>query len=326
MSMLTLKRFVTLTLMVLFLSACTSEKEQMAKIIEHQSDVTDNALKKLKQDLENQRIRNASLLTAYAKQLGEKRPELKPLMDQLATDATVEGPLYKSLVKRVKDAETAAVVSLDQHAHLAELEAIADAAKASVFNDALSDPINVIADLSDGTLSRVNSISRAAEIAANGAESFGAGAQMMGNPNYGQWRTDSSGMSFWEWYGMYALFSNLFDDRRYYYSNWSQRRGYSYYNDYGRDRYTSPKQRKASEATYNRTKKSFASRGKTFTGPYSKRRVGSSSLSRSSNTATTRSSFSKRSSASSTASRSSYSSGNVRNSSSRTSRSYSRGK
>lgn len=325
MSMLTLKRFVTLTMMVLFLSACTSEQEQMEKIIEHQSQVTNQALEKLKQDLQNNQVRNASILTAYAKQLGEQRPELKELTNQLAKDATTEGPLYRNLVKRVKQAETAAKVSLDQHQHLAELEAIAGAAKASVFNDALSDPINVIADLSEGSLSRVNSISRAAELKANGAENFGAGAQMMGNPNYGQWRTDSSGMSFWEWYGMYSLFSNLFDNRRYSYSSWSQRRGYSYYNDYGRNRFTSPSQRKASEATYNRTKKSFASRGKSFTGPYSKRRVGSSSLSRASKTATTRSSFSKRSSAT-TARRSNYSSGSVRNSSTRTSRSYSRGK
>lgn len=326
MSMLTLKRFVTFTIVVLFLSACTSEKEQMEKIIEHQKIVTEKALSDLKIDLETDNVRNAAILKAYAQQLGEKRPELSQLTTQLAKDATTEGPLYRNLADRVKQAETAAKVTLNQHQYLAELESIADAAKATVFNDALSDPVNVIADLSDGSLSRVNSISRAAEQKANGAENFGAGAQMMGNPNYGQWQTDSSGMSFWEWYGMYSLFSNLFDGRRHYYGDWSQRRGYSYYNDYGRDRYTSPKQRKASEATYNRTKKSFAARGKSFTGPYSKRRVGSSSLSRASNTATKRSSFSKRASSTSSASRSSYSSGSVRNSSSRTSRSYSRGK
>ena len=193
-----------------------------------------------------------------------------------------------------------------------------------MFNDALSDPVNVIADLSEGSLSRVNSISREAEMQANGAQNFGPGSQMMGNPNYGQWRTDSSGMSFWEWYGMYALFSNLFDnDRRYYYRDWGRYRGYSYYNDYGRDRYSSPTQRKADTATYNRTKKSFESKGRTFKGPYSKRRVGSSALSRSSHTATKRSSFSKRSSFASNSNRSS---GSMRNSSSRTSRSYSRGK
>lgn len=32
-----------------------------------------------------------------------------------------------------------------------------------------------------------------------------AGYQYVGNPKYGQWRTDSSGGSFWEFYGKYAM-------------------------------------------------------------------------------------------------------------------------
>ncbi|MDY0362454.1 MAG: hypothetical protein RBR08_13455 [Desulforegulaceae bacterium] len=35
------------------------------------------------------------------------------------------------------------------------------------------------------------------------------GYQYVGDPQYGQWRTDSSGNSFWEFYGKYALFSHL---------------------------------------------------------------------------------------------------------------------
>ncbi|MEM7583947.1 MAG: hypothetical protein AAF560_11240 [Acidobacteriota bacterium] len=35
------------------------------------------------------------------------------------------------------------------------------------------------------------------------------GYQYIGNPNYGSWRTDSNGSSFWEFYGKYALFSHL---------------------------------------------------------------------------------------------------------------------
>ena len=325
MSMLTLKRFITFAMMVFFLSACSSQEEQMEKMIERQTAITKQALDKLQQDIDNNRIRNASILSTYAQQLSEKRPELAELTAQIGKDATTEGPLFQNLLSRYNDAKSNPQLYLTKQEHLDELLAIEEAAQASLFNDALSDPVNVIADLSNGQLSRVNSISRAAEMQANGAKDFGAGQQMIGNPNYGQWRTDSSGMSFWEWYGMYALFSNLFDGRRHYYSDWGRYRGYSYYNDYGRDRYSSPRQRQADTATYNRTKKSFAARGKTFTGPYSKQRVGSSSLSRSSHTATKRSSFSKRSTAS-TSSNNSRSSGSMRNSSSRTSRSYSRGK
>lgn len=35
------------------------------------------------------------------------------------------------------------------------------------------------------------------------------GYQYVGNSHYGQWRQDRSGNSFWEFYGKYALFSNL---------------------------------------------------------------------------------------------------------------------
>ncbi len=35
------------------------------------------------------------------------------------------------------------------------------------------------------------------------------GYDYVGNPKYGQWRTDSSGRSFWEFYGQYALLRDL---------------------------------------------------------------------------------------------------------------------
>ena len=37
-----------------------------------------------------------------------------------------------------------------------------------------------------------------------------AGYQYVGDPKYGQWRNDSRGGSFWEFYGKYALFSSIF--------------------------------------------------------------------------------------------------------------------
>ena len=41
----------------------------------------------------------------------------------------------------------------------------------------LSDPLNAIADMSDGALARINAMSKASELLANGAEDFGAGSQ-----------------------------------------------------------------------------------------------------------------------------------------------------
>jgi hypothetical protein len=43
------------------------------------------------------------------------------------------------------------------------------------------------------------------------------GMAYVGNDKYGEWKTDSSGNSFWSWYGKYALFSMLFNSRPSYY-------------------------------------------------------------------------------------------------------------
>ncbi|CAM2006606.1 hypothetical protein [Acanthopleuribacter pedis] len=52
-----------------------------------------------------------------------------------------------------------------------------------------------------------------------------AGYQYVGNPRYGQWQTNSSGETFWSFYGKYALLRDAFDvfDRpfkRKYYNNY----------------------------------------------------------------------------------------------------------
>ena len=44
------------------------------------------------------------------------------------------------------------------------------------------------------------------------------GMAYVGNPEYGEWKKDGSGNSFWSWYGRYAFFSSLFFYPPYYYS------------------------------------------------------------------------------------------------------------
>lgn len=53
-----------------------------------------------------------------------------------------------------------------------------------------------------------------------------AGYEYVGNPRYGEWRTDSSGNSFWAFYGRYALLSHLFGTFRQpvYRGDWSDYR------------------------------------------------------------------------------------------------------
>ena len=66
-------------------------------------------------------------------------------------------------------------------------------------------------------------------------EQYPPGYQYVGNERYGRWNNDSNGGSFWEFYGKYALFSNLLGmgNRRLYRSDYdayrtnrSQRRPY----------------------------------------------------------------------------------------------------
>ncbi|MFQ5585122.1 MAG: hypothetical protein ACE5GL_11865 [Calditrichia bacterium] len=54
------------------------------------------------------------------------------------------------------------------------------------------------------------------------------GYQYVGNPRYGRWRQDSSGNSFWEWYGKFAFMGYMFGmfGRPIYRSDWTDYRSY----------------------------------------------------------------------------------------------------
>lgn len=274
----------------------------------------------LGKQLDDERIRNAIILQQYAQLLSENKPDLAPLLAELAKDGTRRGPLYYSLNERLELLQKQPELLGDIEAQLHESEILIAASDPNLFNDALSDPINVIADMSDGELARVNAISKAQSLQANGAEDNGAGSQLVGNPGYGQWQSNSSGMSFWHWYGMYSMFSTL-TNRSIGYNNWSSRRDYSYYNDVGRDRYTSPAQKKSQDNLANKTKKQFGNRGG-FNSPYAKSKTGASRMSTSSKQAQSAPKFAGKSSYSKQKS----SASSFRNSQSTTSRGARRGK
>ncbi|SFB88515.1 hypothetical protein [Pseudoalteromonas denitrificans] len=299
----------------LLLLGCESKEEQVQKSVQLEVTSTELEISSLKKALDNGYIRNAKLLKEYDSYLQTKKPELSQISALVAQDATTQGPLFKGLTTRLNEIKNEPVTLDNAFIQLDRLAKIKEAAKLSLFGDALTDPINVLADMSDGNLGRVGAISQQAENASSKGDNFGAGSQMVGNPNYGNWQTNSSGISFWQWYGMYRMFGDVVGGISY--DRWSSKRRYSYYNDYGRSRYTSQKQYKTQQKIETRTKQSFKRQGKQFTSPYAKKRSGASSLSRSSYTPV-KSSYS----------RSSYSksSGSVRNSSSRTSRGVSRGK
>ncbi|PCI63005.1 MAG: hypothetical protein COB35_02095 [Gammaproteobacteria bacterium] len=269
------KLSLTFITLLLFLTGCG---DPIKAQIEQQLPVTQQRVKQLANALENGQVRNANLIKQYAQKVVQLKPDLAPLINEFKKDATKKGPMFLALVDRLNTVKTQPQMFKNSQAMFDELLNIYQAADPVLYSDALSDPLNVLADMSDGKLPRVNSLSKAQSKRANKAQDFGTGQQLVGNPSYGHWQTGSSGTSFWAWYGMYSMFGNLMG-RPVYYNDWGRSRNYSYYNDYGRSRYSSPSQLNKQTKLETRTRKSFASRGQKFTSPYAKNRAGASSLS-----------------------------------------------
>lgn len=318
-------RFAFFTLLLMLVGCSDPVKKQ----IQQQLPITEQRIQQLAQALEGGQVRNATLIKQYANKVSDIKPELNALINEFRKDASPQGPMYLALLDRINTVKNQPNMFTSKRAIYDELLNIYQAADPVLYSDALSDPLNVLADMSDGTLPRVNSLSKSQSMQANNAQDFGTGEQLIGNPSYGQWNTGSNGMSFWAWYGMYSMMGDVFGSRRTSYNDWGQRRNYSYYNDYGRTRYSSPSQLKNQTKLDNRTKKSFASRGQRFQSAYSKNRTGGSSLSGKSKTAQTSANRFRSNSVkkSNYASSSKYSkNASFRNSSSNTSRGFKRGK
>lgn len=319
-------RLICLLFALQLLAGCESKLEQTQATVNQQVLVAQSSIDNLGAALDQGSLRNAKLLKEYARMLEQSKPEMATIANLIAEDGTKQGPLYQSLNSRLLEAKNQSVTLENATSILDDLTRIQEAAQFSLFSDALTDPINVLADMSDGMLPRIGAMSRAAE-SQLGGDDTGAGSQLVGNPNYGNWQTQSNGTSFWQWYGMYRLLGDLTSPIGY--SRWSQHRRYSYYSDYGRSRYTSPAQVKQQSAVETKTRKSFQKKGQKFASPYAKKRSGASGLSRSSFTPTKTVSSYAKSSSSKNSAKSSYSknsSSSFRNSSSRTSRGVSRGK
>ena len=268
---------VLFTLMLL--AGCSSEQDRWGKLLTEQHSLTTSKVNNLQALLQAKRIKNAQLIELYAKSVAQQHPDKAELINLLAKDGTTNGPLFSSLQQRLSTAASQVPQAPQQgqaatEALFNEFSAISAAADPQNFNMMLSDPLNVLADLSNGELPRVTALSKEASAQINNSTDNYPGQQLVGNPQYGQWQTNSSGSSFWAWYGAYRLFGDLFDNRRIDYGNWSRTRDYSYYNDYGRGAYTSPSQYKKQQSVENTARKKFQSTGKTFQSPYAKTRTG----------------------------------------------------
>ena len=257
--------------LVLLLQGCSSGKAR----VEDQLAAVEQNLNGIRDALNANGIRNATIIRQYSEVLKNKRPELRSLLVELEKDATVKGPLFLGLEDRLQKVRDGA--GFDSWTEkLDEASRLNSATGRETYNDALSDTVNVLADLSEGELARVNAISQSAEKTLNKSRDQGPGSQYVGNPHYGHW-SHGAGGSFWAWYGQYAFFSSMFG-RNHYYHNWSGNRGYSYYHDVGRNHYSSRTQRASQRDVDNRSRKQFGTQGR-YKSPYARTRGGSAGLS-----------------------------------------------
>lgn len=238
-------RQILLLVMVFLLMICVQGcSNQYEEAIQQTHSATKSRLANLGRKIESRQLSNVLLIRTYASKLGALNPDLREVTDLLGQDASTDGPMYSSLLDRLNRVN----LKPDNKAEFApafqELDSIYAASDPAIYNDSLLDVVNTLADLSEGSLPRVN-IPKGAETASVQGGQV-PGSYLVGNPNYGQWSRDSSGGSFWEWYGKYALFSSIFRGfgGGYYggpigYDSWYGRNRYSYYHDYGRSTYGS---------------------------------------------------------------------------------------
>ena len=269
---------IAVALLAFGLGACSGES--LRSRIDAAIPRIDSAIARLGSELDKGQLRNAQLIRQYADHVRQAKPELRQLVDVLAREGTRDGALYRGLKTRLDDASAGLP---DRGARdqayagaVDELNSLAGAVDPGEFDRALADPLNVLADLSDGALPRVDAISATASQRANGTTDLAPGSQLVGNPNYGQWRSDSGGNSFWVFYGQFALMRSLLGGPRMGYGAWAGGRDYSYYHDYGRRNYTSPGARQSQAQTETTARRKFASEGRTFRSPYARQRQGAS--------------------------------------------------
>lgn len=215
-------------LTALLLSGCGNRFEEQLR--ETHKRVQSN-LGYLKDQLDTKQLTNGLLIEKYANALMSQKPEYADIATLLKKEATSQGKGYTGLTKRLAAVGLTPTEKEAASYSLQELQLINSGADINEFNNGLADVVNTLASLSDGQLALIN-------VPASQKASARRANALIGNPSYGNWRRDSGGRSFWAWYGMYSMFSNVFGGRTYY-GGWSSRPHYSYYGNYGRNRWGS---------------------------------------------------------------------------------------
>lgn len=257
--------FAMVGTLTLIISGCGEskyvEQEKYQRIqVKNTKATAETALASLEKNLKDGSIRNAKLISLYADEVEKINPELKVIVNELRKDSGTQGALFTGLKRRLKenaslaksvrdaldssqkkDADYFSAVTKNSGTIIPEYDAIIGAAQVAVFGDALSDVVNALADMSKDKLARVDGKKSSDFYKETGAKNVGAATMLVGNENYGNWKQDSSGNSFWAFYGQMSFMNSMMNmgGRPYYYDSWNSHRPYSSYNDHYRSRYGS---------------------------------------------------------------------------------------
>jgi len=215
-------------LAILVLSGCGNRFEEQLRA---NHKIVEASVQNLKTQLDNKQLTNALLITKYAEKIKQIKPDYADVANLMAKEGTSKSEAFLSLNKRLANVNLSPTDTESANFNMQELQLINTAADVYEFNNGLADVVNTLASLSEGQLSVI-------DVPASQIASAQQTNALVGNPSYGNWKQDSSGRSFWEWYGMYSLFSNVLGGRSYY-NSWSSRPNYSYYGSYGRNRWGS---------------------------------------------------------------------------------------
>jgi len=264
-------------LLALSIAGCDDgslDKEKKERVVAEQlSAQTGSKIQILSQKLSGKELSNAKLIGLYADVVEKDDPSVKEIVEHFREESTPSGDLYTSLVRRYQSVNNAFITAKNKvdssekenqdykQGYLTysntvepELKSINGAASEDDFNDALSDIVNTLAEMSKDKLARVDGKKPAEFYAQTNAQNNGPGTLLVGNETYGHWRQNEQGDSFWEFYGKYAMLSSLLGQNNsghVYYNNWSERRPYSAYNDNYGYRYGSQTY-KSNTATLNK--------------------------------------------------------------------------
>ncbi len=234
--------WVMLIILSLFVLSGCSGNRYAEEVQANHKTLTKN-INNLKLSLGGEELVNAIIARDYADRLAANSPQLATIAQTLKKDTTADGAAFQNLLKRSQAINLNPRSEQEYRIAATEIFKLTTLADPIIFNESLVDIVNTLADLSNGSLPRINIPKRTS------TEEEPPGSYLVGNSNYGNWQQNASGSSFWVWYGQYALFRDLLSpsygrNGSISMDSWYDRSRYSYNHDYGRGSYGSAVEQK----------------------------------------------------------------------------------